>query len=86
MPKVRVGVLGRVQAPTGWGEVLGLAPAQVPVLLGVVLMDPGLSEDVNGGELASPARSRVRRESAEQLEALGADLFGRGIALGFACG
>jgi hypothetical protein len=67
IPKVRVGVIWRVHARTGWGEVLCLAPAQVPVLIGVVLMDLGLSEDVNGGDRASPAWSRFMIESAEQL-------------------
>jgi hypothetical protein len=86
IPDGRVGVIGRVHAPTGWGEILGLAPAQVPVRSGRVLLDPRLSEDGNRRDLAAPARSRCLSESAEPLDAIGADLFGIGIALGCALG
>lgn len=58
----------------------------MPVRIGVVLMDPGLAEDVNGGDLASPAWSRFMIESAEQLYAIGAHLFGISIALDFTLG
>jgi hypothetical protein len=49
-------------------------------------MDPGLSENVNRGDLAPPAWRRVMRESAKQLEAIGTNLFGIGITLGCARG
>jgi hypothetical protein len=52
IPKVRVGVIGRVHVHPGRGAVLCLAPAQVPWRIGVVLMDPGLSEEVDRRELA----------------------------------
>jgi hypothetical protein len=67
IPEVRIGVIRRVHAHAGRREVLGCPPTEVSLLVSIVLIHPGPSEDFDSRPFPYPAGSRCVINGVEQL-------------------
>ena len=70
LPAMGVGIIGRVKPDAGWGNIVRGPPMELAVLIMIVLIHPGPTQDFDGGNFPKPAGRQGVIDGVEQLEAI----------------